>query len=338
MSSRSRGRGWIADAAPTPFSTPVTAQSASARLRIVILSRKRRLYSTRRLADAARALGHEARVVDTLAIDLLVENGAPRLYHQGRELPTPHLVVPRIGASITSYGLAVVNQIEGMGIPVLNGAEAIARSRDKLRCLQILAQAGIPVPRTVMMRRRDHLDEALERIGGLPVIVKLLRGSQGIGVMLAQSHEELTSTLDTFWTLDQEILLQEFIAESRGRDIRALVVGDRVVGAMRRTARVEGEFRSNLHRGGKGSRVELDAAYEKVAVEAARVVGLEVAGVDLLESAKGPKVAEINSSPGLRGIERTLDVDVATEIMAHGVAQARRASGASSSISLSGRF
>lgn len=285
------------------------------RLRVGILSRKASLYSTRRLVEAVRAFGHEALVLDTLRCDLLAEKGLPKVFYEGEEVRDLAVIVPRIGASITRYGLAVVRQLESMGVPALNGSEAIARSRDKLRCIQLLAQAGIDVPRTVMMRERAHLELAVEQIGGLPVIVKLLQGTQGVGVMLAHSFDELESMLDTMWNLEQEILLQEFVAESRGRDVRALVVGDRVVGAMRRTAGVQGEFRSNIHRGGKGELIDLPEAYAREAIRAAQVVGLDVAGVDLLESSTGPRVAEVNSSPGFEGLERASGIDAAGEIV-----------------------
>lgn len=304
------GSGW-------PVRTP--RREARVRRRIAVLSRKRSLYSTRRLCEAIEALGHEALVLDTLRCELSVEKHHQSLLYEGAPLPRLDLVIPRIGASITRYGLAVVNQLQAMRIPVLNRASAIGRSRDKLRCLQILAGAGVEVPRTVMMRRRGHLEGAVERIGGLPVIVKLLQGTQGVGVMLAHTMEELETLLDTMWNLDQEILLQEFVAEARGRDIRAVVVGDKVVGAMRRIAGSAGEFRSNLHRGGRGEAVALPPAYEEEALRAARAVGLEVAGVDLLESREGPKVTEVNSSPGLRGIERALRIDIAGAIVSHGL-------------------
>jgi len=291
----------------------------SLRLRIAILSRKAGLYSTRRLCEAIAARGHEPVVLDTLRCELSVAKGHRTLLYEGAPLPPIDLVIPRVGASITRYGLAVVNQVEAMGIPVLNRAEAIGRSRDKLRCLQVLAQGGVSIPRTVAMRRRGRLGEAVERVGGLPAIVKLLQGTQGVGVMLAHSMEELETLLDTLWNLDQEILLQEFVAEARGRDIRAVVVGGRVVGAMRRIAATAGEFRSNLHRGGRGEPVELSPEYEEEAIRAARAVGLDVAGVDLLESRDGPKVTEVNSSPGLRGIERALRIDVAGAIVSHGL-------------------
>jgi len=216
---------------------------------------------------------------------------------------------------VTSIGLSVVRHLEAMGVPLLNNASAIARSRDKLAALQQLASASVRIPRTVLARGGGDVRDLVAQVGGLPAILKLIQGTQGVGVMIAHSAAEVESILGTLWDLGQEILLQEFIAESRGRDIRALVVGDRVVGAMRREA-PRGEFRSNLHRGGFGSSVQLAADYAEAAVRAAQVIGLDVAGVDLLESNEGPKVVELNSSPGFEGLERATGLDIAGEIIA----------------------
>jgi ribosomal protein S6--L-glutamate ligase len=281
---------------------------------VAILSRKRSLYSTRRLVEAIRTRGHRPLVLDTLRCNLILSAGNPRMTFRGVELRGLEVVIPRIGASVTGYGLAVVNHLEMMGVPVLNAAVGIARSRDKLRCLQLLASSGLPIPRTVMARDRSNVPRLLDEVGGLPAIVKLLRGTQGVGVMLASTLAELQGILDTFWDLGQEIVLQEFVAESRGRDIRALVVGGRVVGAMRRKAR-RGEFRSNLHRGGRGKPVTLAPEFMEAAVQAIRVVGLEVAGVDVLETRRGPTVMEVNSSPGFEGLERATGLDVAGAIV-----------------------
>jgi ribosomal protein S6--L-glutamate ligase len=285
---------------------------------IGILSRKRTLYTTGRLVAAAKASGHRALVVDTLACTLGLEKDRATLYYQGRPLPPLDVVIPRIGASITAYGLSVVNQLDMMGVPVLNNSIPIARSRDKLRCLQLLARFGVDIPRTVMTHDRSEVPEALKRIGGLPAILKLIQGTQGVGVMIAHSLEEIEGILDTMKDLGQEILLQEFIHESRGRDVRALVIGDRVVAAMRRQARA-GEFRSNLHRGGEGKPVTLRASYADAAVRATRIMGLELAGVDMLETKSGPKVMEINSSPGFEGLEKTTGLDIAKLIVDHAV-------------------
>ncbi len=298
---------------------PSPARERAERSRtIVILSANESLYSTKRLVEAARARGHGAEVLNTLRCNLILTRGRPQVFYEGRPLSGVSVVIPRIGASITGYGLAVVNQFDMMGVAVLNNSVPIARARDKLRALQLLAKFGIDIPRTVLTRDRTFVPEALKRIGGLPAIVKLIQGTQGVGVMIASTPEEIQTILDTFWQLGQEILVQEFIKESKGRDVRALVVGDRVVAAMRRRAKA-GEFRSNIHRGGKGKPVELEPVYAEAAVMAARVIGLEVAGVDMLESAQGPKIMEVNSSPGLEGIERTTGVDVAGAIVDHAI-------------------
>jgi ribosomal protein S6--L-glutamate ligase len=291
-----------------------------ARLGVVILSRNKKLYSTRRLVEAAKALGHAPRVLDTLRCDMVVGRDEARILYRGEEVAARdvHVVIPRIGASITGYGLSVVNQLDAMGVPVLNAAVPIARSRDKLRALQLLSRFGIDIPRTVMCRFRDEVEGAVRMVGGLPCIIKLIQGTQGIGVMIANTEAEVAGMLDTLWTLGQEILLQELVAESRGKDVRALVVGDRVVAAMRRTARA-GEFRSNIHRGGVAEALTLEREYAELAVKAARVMGLEVAGVDMLEARTGPKIMEVNSSPGFEGLEAATGVDVATLYVQHAV-------------------
>jgi ribosomal protein S6--L-glutamate ligase len=232
--------------------------------------------------------------------------------------------MPRIGASITGYGLKVVSHLGAMGVPVMNDAPSISRSRDKLRCLQLLSAAGIDIPRTVMAYQGTNIRVLVDEVGGLPVIIKLLRGTQGVGVMIASSMAEIQGILSTFWELGQEIMVQEFIRESKGRDVRALVVGDEVVGAMRRTAR-KGEFRSNLHRGGEGKPlVPLPKEYARAAAKAARTIGLEVAGVDMLEGKSGPKVMELNSSPGFEGLEKATGQDIAGAIVSHAMVLARR--------------
>jgi ribosomal protein S6--L-glutamate ligase len=295
---------------------------AEGRLRIAILSRNRKLYSTRRLVEAAKQRGHAVKVLDTLHCQLVLARDAPRVFYRGEEVKRFDVVIPRIGASITGYGLSVVNQFDMMGVPTLNNSVPIARSRDKLRALQLLSRFGIDIPRTVMCRYREEVPLAVEQVGGLPCIMKLIQGTQGVGVLLASSMTEVEGMLDTLWHLGQEILIQELIAESRGKDVRALVVGDRVVAAMRRTAR-EGEFRSNIHRGGEGQALELPRAYAEAAVKAARVIGLEVAGVDMLESKDGPKIMEVNSSPGFEGLERVTGVDIAGLYVEHAAELAR---------------
>ena len=289
---------------------------SSATVDIVILSRKEALYTTSRLMEAAQKRGHRVRVLDTLRCNLVVETDRPRVFYKGKEVTGAQVVIPRIGASITGYGLAVVNQFDMMGVAVLNNSVPISRSRDKLRALQLLSRFGIDVPRTAMCRYREEVRQAVEQVGGLPCIIKLLQGTQGVGVLIANTEAEVEGMLDTLWHLGQEILLQEFITESSGKDVRALVMGDRVVASMRRTAK-SGEFRSNIHRGGRGKPVDISADYAEAAVKAARVIGLEVAGVDLLESNEGPKVMEVNSSPGFEGLEAATGLDIATAFIDH---------------------
>jgi ribosomal protein S6--L-glutamate ligase len=262
------------------------------------------------------------KVLDTLRCDLVLARDRPRVFYRGEEVAGLDVIIPRIGASITGYGLSVVNQFDMMGVPVLNNSVPIARARDKLRALQLLSRFGIDIPRTVMCRYRDEVPLAVEQVGGLPCIMKLIQGTQGVGVLIASSMSEVEGMLDTLWHLGQEILLQELIEESRGRDLRALVIGDRVVAAMKRTAR-EGEFRSNIHRGGEAQAVGLPPDYREAAVKAARVIGLDVAGVDMLESRAGPKIMEVNSSPGFEGLEKATGVDIAALYVAHAVELAR---------------
>jgi len=285
-------------------------------MRILVLSRNSSLYSTSRLVLAARARGHEVTVADPLDFHVVISRARPAMFLGDRPVPTTDLVIPRIGASITNYGLAVVRQFDMMGVPVLNTAVAIARSRDKLRAMQLLTKKDIDVPKTVCARTPDSVDQALSFIGGTPAIIKLQQGAQGIGTMIAETPQAVTSLLETLWAMGQDIILQEYIAESKGRDYRAIVVGGRVVATMVRQAK-KGEFRSNLHRGGAGVRVDINRRYYNAAVAAVKVMGLEVAGVDMLEGKDGPKILEINSSPGLEGIERTSGVDVAGAIIAH---------------------
>jgi ribosomal protein S6--L-glutamate ligase len=285
-------------------------------MRIVILSRQPALYSTRVLVEAARKRGHHVRVLDTLQFDIRVSKQNPELFFQGEPLGRVDAVIPRIGASITFFGLAVVRQFEMMGVYCVNESQAIARSRDKLRCLQILSRHDIGLPPTVYTRQADHVPGCIDHLAGPPVVVKLLEGTQGIGVVLAETTPAASSVIEAFHGLDQNILIQKFIKEAKGADIRALVVGRKVVAAMRRKA-VSGEFRSNIHRGGKATTVRLPADYRKMALAAARVLGLRVAGVDMIESDEGPMVMEVNSSPGLEGIQKTTGVDVAEAIIEH---------------------
>lgn len=285
-------------------------------MRMLILSRNASLYSTSRIVLAARAREHDVDVIDPLDFQIVVAKGSASLLVAGEKVQRYDVVMPRIGASVTNYGLAVVRQFDLMGIPVLNGAVAIARSRDKLRALQLLTQIGIDVPTTVCARSPAGLEAALELVGGCPAIVKLQQGTQGIGTMIADTPQAAHSLLETFWAMGQDIVLQEYVRESKGRDVRAIVVGGRVIAAMRRVAK-KGEFRANLHRGAKGTGVDLPASYRSAAIRAAKAMGLGVAGVDMLEGRRGPRILEINSSPGLEGIERASGIDVAEAIIVH---------------------
>jgi ribosomal protein S6--L-glutamate ligase len=285
-------------------------------MRIAILSRNELLYSTRALVEAGRRRGHDVQVLDTLQFDIRVSKRSPELFYQGQPVGPIDAVIPRIGASITFYGLAVVRQFEMMGVYCVNESQAIARSRDKLRCLQILSRHDIGMPPTVYTRQADHLLSCIEHVEGPPVVIKLLHGTQGIGVVLAESNAAASSVIEAFQGLEQNILIQKFIKEANGADIRALVVGRKVVGAMKRQA-VAGEFRSNLHRGGTAKKFRLPAEYRKTALAAARVLGLRVAGVDMIESAEGPMVMEVNSSPGLEGIQKATGADVADAVIEH---------------------
>jgi ribosomal protein S6--L-glutamate ligase len=283
-------------------------------MRLVILSRNENLFSTKALVEAAKKRDHDVRVLDTLQFDIRISRGSPELFYRGEPVGPVDAVIPRIGASITFYGLAVVRQFEMMGVYCLNESQAIARSRDKLRTLQILSRHNIGVPPTVFTRQADHVPACIDRVNGPPVVVKLLQGTQGIGVVLAESTVAASSVIEAFHGLDQNILIQGFIKEAKGADIRALVVGRKVVGAMRRQA-LSGEFRSNLHRGGTATKIRLPVEYRRTALAAARVLGLRVAGVDMLESKDGPMIMEVNSSPGLEGITKTTGVDVAGSIV-----------------------
>ncbi|MFY0526625.1 ATP-grasp domain-containing protein [Archangium gephyra] len=322
--ARARPKAPARPVEPPPSDTRAAAAPRGPRAKqtVVILSRKRSLYSTRRLVEAIKQRGHRPLVLDTLRCTMVLAPGQPRMLYRGVDIKGVDVVIPRIGASITGYGLAVVKHFEMMKVAVLNGASAISQSRDKLRALQLLCAAGLDVPRTVMAHDRSNVRKLVEEVGGLPVIIKLLRGTQGVGVMIAHSLQELQTIVNTFWDLGQEVVLQEFVAESKGRDVRALVVGDKVVGAMQRRAK-KGEFRSNIHRGGEGHPVELPASYIEVAVRAAQLLGLENAGVDMLEGHAGPRLMELNSSPGFEGLERATKQDIAGAIVDHALALAR---------------
>jgi ribosomal protein S6--L-glutamate ligase len=281
---------------------------------LAILSRSPELYSTQALVAAAQARGHDVRIMDTLQFDIRVRSRRPELFHHGEPVTDVDAVIPRIGASITFFGTAVVRQFEMMGVHCLNTSQAIARSRDKLRCLQLLSRHDIGIPPTIFTRRPDHIQQSMERVDGPPVVIKLLEGTQGIGVVLAETERSANSIIEAFQGLDENILIQKFIAESKGADIRAFVVGSKVVAAMKRKA-VRGEFRSNLHRGGEAVKYRLPLEYARTATAAAHLLGLRCAGVDMLISNDGPMVMEVNSSPGLEGITKATGIDVASEII-----------------------
>jgi ribosomal protein S6--L-glutamate ligase len=283
-------------------------------MKLCILSRNRSCYSTRRLVEAAESRGHDAAVLDTLKFAISCDKATPELYYKNQPLGHFDGVIPRVGASITFYGQSVVRQFEQMDVFCANTATGIANSRDKLRSTQILSRYDIGIPPTEFVRDRDDVLPAIERVGGAPVIIKLLEGTQGVGVILAESVKVAQAIIETLQSTKQNVLVQKFVNESRGRDIRAFVIGDRVVAAMRRVAQGD-EFRSNVHRGGQVEAAELDPVYEETAVRAAQIIGLRIAGVDMLEAASGPSVMEVNSSPGLEGIETATQRDVAGAIV-----------------------
>lgn len=283
-------------------------------MKIAILARNPNLYSHRRLVEAARERGHEVEIIDTLKVYMNICPNQPRIRYGGKELTGFDAVIPRIGASITFYGLAVLNQLEMMGVYPLNGSESIAKSRDKLRCLQLLAGAGIGLPVTGFAHATQFTDDLIQMVGGAPVVIKLLEGTQGIGVVLAETHRSAKSMIEAFRGMDANILVQEYIQEAKSADIRCLVVGERVVASMMRQGNGE-DFRSNLHRGGQALPIRITPQERQTAVRAARLMGLNVAGVDLLRSNRGPLVMEINSSPGLEGVEKATGIDVAGKII-----------------------
>lgn len=283
-------------------------------MKLAILSCSPNCYSTRRLRQAALQRGHQVRVLSTLRFTIDLRPGTPDLYYRGKVLSPYDAVLPRIGASITYFGTAVVRQFEQMDVFCANSSNGIVNSRDKLRCLQVLSRHQLGIPDTTFVRDRQDILPAIRRVGGAPVVIKLLEGTQGVGVMLAETEKIAEAIIETLHSTRQNVLVQKFIAESRGRDIRAFVVGDRVVGAMRRIAQ-PGEFRSNLHRGGRTEAVDLSDAFRETAVRAAQIMGLRVAGVDMLEAADGPRIMEVNSSPGLEGIEGATGMDIAGAVI-----------------------
>lgn len=283
-------------------------------MKIVILSRQANLYSTRRLVEAGEKLGHEMKVVDHLKCNIELEKSKPKVYYEGAYLENVDAVIPRIGASVTFYGTAVVRQFEMMKIFTAIESQALIRSRDKLRSLQLLARAGVGMPKTVFSNFAKNVEHIVDSVGGAPVVLKLLEGTQGLGVILAESQNAAGSVMEAFNGLEARIIVQQFIKEAGGADIRVFIVDGEVVGAMKRQGK-EGEFRSNLHRGGSANIIELSEEEEKTALISAKAMGLGVAGVDMLQSKNGPLVLEVNSSPGLEGIEKATGKDIAEKII-----------------------
>lgn len=283
-------------------------------MKIAILSRNPKLYSTRRFVEAGEKLGHQVDVIDTMHCYMDVTSSRPSVRYKGKALPRYDAVIPRIGASVTFYGTSVVRQFEMMGTFSINESVAISRSRDKLRSLQLLSRKGIGMPRTGFANHPDRIDDLIKNVGGAPVVIKLLEGTQGIGVVLADTAKTAEAIIEAFMGLNASILVQEYIEEAGGADIRCLVVGGKVIAAMKRQG-APGEFRSNLHRGGSASLVRLSPAERKTAVDAAKTMGLNMCGVDILRSKNGPMVMEVNSSPGLEGIETATGKDIAGMII-----------------------
>lgn len=283
-------------------------------MKIAILSRNRRLYSTRRLVEAGQARGHDMQVIDTLKCYMDVSSAKPAIWYKGQKLEGFNAVIPRIGASVTNYGAAVIRQFEMMGVYCLTESVALTRSRDKLRALQLLSRKGLGLPVTSFAHDVYDTQELIRLVGGAPLVLKLLAGTQGRGVVLAETNKAAESVIDAFRELGADFLVQEFIREAGGSDVRCLVIGRRVVASMKRTAQ-EGEFRSNLHRGGRAELTRVTPAERATAVKAAQIMGLNVAGVDLLRSSRGALVMEVNSSPGLEGIEGATGKDVASKII-----------------------
>ncbi|MGB3591763.1 MAG: 30S ribosomal protein S6--L-glutamate ligase [Nonlabens sp.] len=283
-------------------------------MKIDILSRSTSLYSTKRLMEEARNAGHTARAIDVLHCDIKLEKQAPSVYYYGEKLDTPDAVLPRIGSSITFYGTAIVRQYEMMGCFTTVDSSALVRSRDKLHSLQRLTGSGVDMPKTIFTNFGDNTDDICELVGGPPVVIKVLEGTQGIGVNLAETLEQADAIIDAHNDLKTRVIIQEFIAEAGGADLRAFVVGDQVVGAMKRQA-AAGEFRSNLHRGGTARNITLTEQEERTAINAAKALGLGVCGVDILQSSRGPLLLEVNSSPGLEGIEGATGNNIARAII-----------------------
>lgn len=284
-------------------------------MKIAILSRKHNLYSTKRLVEAAQSRGHRADVIDTLRCYMNITSARPMIHHKGAELEHYDAVIPRIGASITFYGAAVVRQLEMMNVFCVNDSVAITRGRDKLRSLQLLSKKGIGLPITGFAHSLDEIKDLIKMVGGPPLVIKFLEGTQGIGVILVETTKAARSVLEAFMGLKVNIMVQEYINEANGADIRCFVVGGKVVAAMKRQSKSPEEFRSNLHRGGTATAVEITEEERNMAIRAAHIIGLNVAGIDIVRSNRGPLIMEVNASPGLEGIEKTTKIDVASEII-----------------------
>jgi ribosomal protein S6--L-glutamate ligase len=283
-------------------------------MNIVILSRNKSLYSTQRLIEASETRGHDVKVLDHLKCYVSIEKSRPEIHYDGIPVVDTDAIIPRIGASVTFYGCAIVRQFEMMGVISAVESQAIVRSRDKLRSMQLLARAGVDMPITGFARNPKDKEDLIRMVGGTPVVIKLLEGTQGIGVVLAETKKAAESVLDAFYGLKANILIQEFIKESKGTDVRAFIIDGKVVGAMKRVGK-EGDFRSNLHRGGKAFPIKLTKAEKETALKAAKALGLGIAGVDMLQSNRGPLIMEVNSSPGLEGIEKATGIDIASKII-----------------------
>lgn len=283
-------------------------------MKIAILSRKPSLYSTCRLVDAAEKRGHRADVIDTLRCYMNITSSAPTIHYKGNEIDHYDAVIPRIGASVTFYGGAVVRQFEMMGVFCVNDSVGITRARDKLRSLQLLSKRGIGLPITGFAHSLDEIKDLIKMVGGPPLVIKFLEGTQGIGVILAETHKAARSVLEAFLGLKVNIMVQEYIKESSGADVRCFVVGGKVVAAIKRQAKSE-EFRSNLHRGGSAEAIEITDEERTMAIRSARIIGLNVAGIDIVRSERGPLIMEVNASPGLEGIEKITGIDVAGKVI-----------------------
>ena len=284
-------------------------------MKIAILSRRAHLYSTSRLLAAAKARGHEADIIDTMRCYMNIASARPTIHYRGTEIAPYDAVVPRIGASVTFYGAAVIRQFEMMNVFCLNSSVGITRARDKLRSLQLLAKKGIGLPITGFAHSLDEIQDLIKMVGGPPLVIKFLEGTQGIGVILVETAKAARSVLEAFLGLKVNIMVQEYIKEANGADIRCFVVGGKVVAAMKRQAKSPEEFRSNLHRGGIATAVDITEQERVMAIEAAHIMGLNIAGIDIVRSERGPLIMEVNASPGLEGIERATGIDVANEII-----------------------